>query len=314
MKNQTILTLLALIYFAHIHAGMYRLNYTLPNEPENWIENVFMLEDIIIVNHQTGITVSSDGGLSFREAKIETPFRSDYYNYSDACFISSDRSVFLISTNHAHLISSNSGIIFEKIVKSPAHGFYNVFQDQINFYCTTNYYYNEGMHSEYFFISRDKGRTWDEVIVGSNDSENVQKIFMYDNILYVLTRDNWPRDHEEHKLYRSDDHGNTYKKIDYKPDADLFNQSQRDTSLFLKRWNELNLDMPALDALNHSGNYSFSYKNNEFNRTKPARGLFYERPSGGCINANLAPRNGGFISAAKGKIYYSSFKDIWVER
>jgi len=310
MKNKHLLIFLVLIYFTPSYAGMHKLNYTLPNEGKNWIRNVFISDEIIIIVHRLGITISSDGGLSFREAAVPALTESSSRD-SIGAFIVNDKKTFLISVNNQHLISNNYGASFEIIKHSPGYGFFNVVEDSVNFYCKTNWHYHE-IHEEAFFISADKGRTWKEVIVGSNDSENVTDIFMHNNILSVFTLDLWSNDNKRWKLYLSKDHGNTYEEIEY--NKNLITQREKNADLFLQHLNTLNMDLPMFKALTGAGNYYFNYNKDNLNAYQPLDGIFYERPSGGTINANLAPRKGGFINASKTKIYYSSFKDIWVER
>jgi hypothetical protein len=313
-KNLNYLLFFVLLYFSQSYAGMDKLDYVLPEESINWIENVFILEKTILVIHQSGISVSTDGGASFREAAINSKFRHHYRTQLDTGFISHDKSTFLISTGYNHFISCNNGISFEKIEQSPKNGFKKVLEDGINLYCLTNYYHNETLHCEYFFISKDHGKTWNKTTVGSNNSENVHDIFLENHILYALTDDLWPTDDERKKLYCSHDHGNTYIRTPYESGSPMFERSEQDTSLFLQRWREMDLDMPEMVVNEAQGNYYFTYANREFNRLKPAQGIFYERPSGKTLNANIAPRKGGFTSNAREKIYYVSFKDIWIER
>ncbi len=163
-----------------------KLNFQLPPDPahqiETKIENVYASNNLIVVMHSLGVSVSRDGGRSFND--VELPIGSRDAKKNAKIHVDAKDNAIYITFNGGLYKSEDAGLTFSLLKSLPYDGIDSIASNGSTV-ITASYEYNFGAPTNHIYLSSNGGRSFQRKSIGDSLETTFSFVTSYRDRFYV---------------------------------------------------------------------------------------------------------------------------------
>lgn len=295
------------------HASSTKLGFALPGAEGQFIRNVRARDNVVVVYHTMGVSVSGDRGRTFAEAYFPNASTLRFADQDHAPLIHIGEERILVGVNGTAFISDDMGATFVEGGELGPRGHLRSIQSAAfsgnDIVVAPQFEFgHDTCDMNVLMISRDGGHSFVRRVLGDNDCTPFGWAIFHAGMLYA----NQGRASE---VFRSADQGGTFEIIASNDSGWLAAraEAQRTADAVTHVFNRLDFPNARLHE-ECASLMRIDYENPRFDASGPSPGIAYEYTKNGrtqVMSSALIPRFGA-VDASRNALYFASFKEVWV--